>query len=29
MGISYVSIDNARANREAETGNAGFDEILA
>ena len=29
MGISYVSIENARENREAETGNAGFDEILA
>lgn len=29
MGISYVSIDNARANREAETGKAGFEEILS
>jgi predicted alpha-1,2-mannosidase len=29
MGISNVSIDNARANREAETGKAGFDEILS
>jgi predicted alpha-1,2-mannosidase len=29
VGISYVSIDNARANREAETGSSGFDGILA
>jgi predicted alpha-1,2-mannosidase len=29
VGISYVSIDNARQNREAETGNSGFDEILS
>ena len=29
MGISYVSIENARENREAETGNSGFDEILS
>ena len=29
MGISYVSIDNARENREAETGNSGFDDILS
>jgi predicted alpha-1,2-mannosidase len=28
LGISYVSIENARENREVETGNAGFDEIL-
>jgi predicted alpha-1,2-mannosidase len=29
MGISYVSVENARANREAETGHAGFNEILS
>jgi len=27
FGISYVSIENARLNRETETGNKGFDEI--
>jgi predicted alpha-1,2-mannosidase len=29
MGISYVSVENARLNREAETDNIGFDEVLA
>jgi predicted alpha-1,2-mannosidase len=29
IGISYVSVENARANRETETGISGFDEILA
>jgi len=29
MGISYVSVENARINRETETGHAGFDEILS
>jgi predicted alpha-1,2-mannosidase len=28
MGISYVSVDNARLNREAETGHSGFNAIL-
>jgi predicted alpha-1,2-mannosidase len=29
VGISYVSVENARKNLEAEAGNAGFDEIAA
>jgi predicted alpha-1,2-mannosidase len=29
MGVSYVSIENARENREAETGASGFDDILS
>ncbi|MBK7713670.1 MAG: GH92 family glycosyl hydrolase [Bacteroidales bacterium] len=29
MGISYVSIENARENREAETGSACFDDLLS
>jgi predicted alpha-1,2-mannosidase len=29
MGISYVSIDNARANREDEAGNMSFDSLAA
>lgn len=29
LGISYVSIENARENLEAETGNKGFDEIVS
>ena len=28
LGISYISIDNARANLETETGGAGFEEIV-
>jgi predicted alpha-1,2-mannosidase len=29
LGISYVSVENARANLEAEAGDASFDEIVA
>lgn len=29
LGISYISIDNARANLEAETGGIGFEEIVS
>lgn len=29
LGISYVSVENARANLEAEAGNVGFDEMVS